>query len=152
MRTNAVYEPGPRRSWRLAKASGKNLKSKRGMRMTNDGADEGRNVPPMKIRVLRNFLKIEGLPTEIKQFLVDDLSRLIRQFHGEGRTLPKDIEGPPQSQGSVKKDLMEKTLARAVLCEVRIHIIEALANKVQMRMPPTDDLETLPKGGKADRR
>lgn len=116
------------------------------------GSNEEWNVPPMKVRVLRNFLRVEGLPVEIEKFLENDLSRLTRRFYAEGWTLPEDLQVPPQSQGPIKRDLLRKSLVRGILCEVPISVIEAVAKAAGVKMPPTDDKEALLKKGAVERR
>ncbi len=93
------------------------------------------NIPPTKIRVIRNFLSLGAkLSVETRNWLESELDRLYMLFDSEKRTIPKDLQGPI-SQVPPSRQLMDKTLARAILVQIPETIIKEISSLTHVYLP-----------------
>lgn len=101
------------------------------------------NIPPTKIRVVINLLRMRsGFSKKTSHWLQGELDRLLTLFYTNKWTVPSDLERSiPSTKPS--RQLLKKTLARGVLVDVPHQILKEAAAIGRVDMPPTDDRAAL---------
>ncbi len=93
------------------------------------------NIPPTKIRVLRNLLRLRHrFSVEINRWLETELKNLLARFRSNQWTLPCDLETEVPPSG-LSNQLFRKTLARGVIVQLPGNILREAAEIGQLGYP-----------------